>query len=204
MSSTTYEVIYFPLPGRAEPIRLLFACAGVPFNDVAVTNWPELKPQMPLGQLPVLREKTEGGEVLIPQSGAILRHLARTFGLYGASEREHTIADVLADTLNDVRMKFAPVAFAQMMNTPKETVEKYWADLPQTLSPIVKLLGLSTAPAAGFFVGEKPTYADVLAFDTLHQHLSLKADCLDFAPALKSFVGRFRELPGIAAYLAKK
>jgi len=36
--STSYEIIYFGIHGRAEPIRLLFALAGVAFTDTTVTR----------------------------------------------------------------------------------------------------------------------------------------------------------------------
>lgn len=78
MSNTQYELLYFPARGRGEQIRLLFACAQVPFKNTGITDWPAMKSKMPLGQLPVLIEHTEGNEIHIPQSGAIMRHLART------------------------------------------------------------------------------------------------------------------------------
>ena len=42
----TYTLIYFDIRGRAEPIRLLFALAGVKYTDKRVSKmeWPELKP----------------------------------------------------------------------------------------------------------------------------------------------------------------
>ena len=48
----TYELIYFPIHGRAEVLRLTFSLAQTAFTDVPVTDWATLKPQMPLGQVP--------------------------------------------------------------------------------------------------------------------------------------------------------
>ena len=53
--------------------------------------------------MPVLTED----EKRIPQSGAILRHLARVHGLYGDSEEEKTHLDVLQEALMDMRRKYA-------------------------------------------------------------------------------------------------
>ena len=58
-SSPRFELLYFPVRGRGEQIRLMFACAQVPFTDTAVTDWPASRASMPLGQLPVLRERSE-------------------------------------------------------------------------------------------------------------------------------------------------
>lgn len=42
----SYKLIYFDLPGLAEPIRLLFSYGKVPFIDQRITKeeWVTLKP----------------------------------------------------------------------------------------------------------------------------------------------------------------
>jgi glutathione S-transferase len=205
MSNSQYELLYFPVRGRAEQIRLTFAMAQVPFTDTAVTDWPGgLKSSTPTGQLPVLRVRSEAGESQIAQSLAIIRHLARQFDLYGANEQQRTQCDVLADTANDWRDKWVRVAFARMMNTPVETIEKYWHDLPGTLALFEKLHGQSAAPQAGWFVGDKPTFADVVLFDILDEHVAVRPELLVDYPGLAGFVARFKALPGIAARLAAR
>ncbi|MDI1444149.1 glutathione S-transferase [Polyangium sp. 6x1] len=198
--STSYELLYFPLRGRAEPIRLLFATANVAFTNTPVTNWPELKPKTPLGQLPVLVEHTESGERQIAQSMAIIRHLARVFDLSGKDEAEKTTTDVAAETLNDWRGKFAPVQFAAFMKTEQAVIDKYWAELPATLRLVEGLLGSCT----WFGGGESPTYADVLAFDALDNHMAMKPETLADFPRLRALHDRFRALPSVAAYLEKR
>lgn len=197
--STSYELLYFPLRGRAEPIRLLFALAKASYTNTGVTNWPEVKPKTPLGQMPVLIERDETGERQIAQSGAIMRHLARVFDLYGSDEAQKTRTDFIAETANDWRTKFAPVQFASFMNTDKSVIEKYWADLPTTLALFDRLLG-----DHDFYTGKSPTYADALVFDTLDGNANMKAESLAEFPRLGAFLARFRALPGVAEYLANR
>ena len=48
-----YKLIYFPLTGRAEAIRLMFAAAGVEYEDCRIPfeEWPKLKPGIFQSQL---------------------------------------------------------------------------------------------------------------------------------------------------------
>ncbi|MBK8266630.1 MAG: glutathione S-transferase family protein [Nannocystis sp.] len=198
---TSYELVYFPVRGRAEPIRLLFAAADVPFTDTAVTDWPALKPKTPLGKVPILIERGDDGEQVIPESMTILRHLARTFSLDGADERARVVADYTVEALNEWRSRFTPVLFASFARTEQSVIDKYWSDLPATLALFERLL----AQAGGaYFAGGALSYADLLAFDTLDGHLNLKPDALADAPGLHAFVARLREHPGLAAYLATR
>ncbi len=204
-TSPTFEVLYFPIHGRAEQIRLLLHYTGTTFTDTAVTDWPALKGKTPLGQLPILIDRSAGSEFVIPQSAAIMRHLARTLGAYGESEREHVLADIVAETVQDARAKFVPVAFAARYNPPADTIEKYWSEvLPHNLQLLEKLLSRSTKPDAGYFAGAKPTYADIMVFDLLDGHLTMKPASLDGHPALKAFHARIAALPTLASYLATR
>ena len=55
-SSIVYSLHYFDGRGRAEIIRLIFVYAGQKFRDIrhSFEEWPKLKSEMPLGQVPVL------------------------------------------------------------------------------------------------------------------------------------------------------
>lgn len=51
-----HEVVYFPVAGRAEPIRICLHIAHAKWKDTRIqgNDWPTLKPTTPLGSLPVL------------------------------------------------------------------------------------------------------------------------------------------------------
>lgn len=42
----SYKIIYFPVRGRAEHLRLMFVYANVPFEDcrIAKEDWEKIKP----------------------------------------------------------------------------------------------------------------------------------------------------------------
>mmetsp|Transcript_1525 Transcript_1525/g.2526 ORF Transcript_1525/g.2526 Transcript_1525/m.2526 type:complete len:205 (+) Transcript_1525:47-661(+) len=77
-----YELLYFPIKGRAESIRLAFALGGIPFVDTRINreNWPGMKSNFDFGTLPVLR--IDGVEY--SQSIALLNYVGRLSGLYPA------------------------------------------------------------------------------------------------------------------------
>ena len=52
----TYKLHYFNVKGAAEPIRLIFAQAGVKYEDVRLSQeeWAEFKPKTPYSVMPVL------------------------------------------------------------------------------------------------------------------------------------------------------
>ena len=54
------ELIYFPLRARAEVIRLMMHYAGVNYDlrTVQFSEWADLKPTMPNGQVPDTRTDT--------------------------------------------------------------------------------------------------------------------------------------------------
>ncbi|XP_078589985.1 hematopoietic prostaglandin D synthase-like isoform X2 [Branchiostoma floridae x Branchiostoma japonicum] len=116
-----YRLVYFNVRARAEPTRLVFAAAGVDYEDVRIqrNEWPGLKPNTPMGQLPVL----EVGGVTICQSMAIARYVAKETGLAGKTILEQAQADMLVDGLDDLRGKQAVIRKAP------EDRKLTWADL---------------------------------------------------------------------------
>lgn len=92
----SYTLNYFNGRGRAEITRLIFAAAGAEFKDNRVTmdEWPALKPEAPLGQMPYL----EYNGTKLPQSLSIARFVARQFHLAGKNNLEE-VCLVLSNTI---------------------------------------------------------------------------------------------------------
>jgi glutathione S-transferase len=200
--TTTYEVIYFAVHGRAEPIRLLLALAGQPFKNRPFERdeWPKLKTEMPLGQVPVLVERDEDGERVVPQSQAILRHLARKFGLAGKNEAEMLAIDVVAETVLDASAGLSALIYGPGRGDAAVFAKHFGEVWPMHGKRLEKLLA-QNASNSGFFVGAQASYADVFAFQVLHAKLTLSPTALDAFPTLRAFHDRMAALPQWKGYI---
>lgn len=60
------KLTYFDLGGRALPIRYALAIGGIPFEDnrVKIQDWPQLKPNTPYGELPVIEVREPSASLL--------------------------------------------------------------------------------------------------------------------------------------------
>lgn len=204
MSHPRYAVLYFPVHGRAEAIRVLLAALDLPFEDREITRdtWMSVKATLPLGQAPVLIEiGPDGAETMVPQSQAILRHLGRVHGAAGRSEAEMLRADVVAETVHDLR---APLAPALAPNVRGKDPAGLKAVLDEKLPPSLARLEQLHGPGAGLFVNDRPTWADAVAFDTLDTLDTISPSTLAPYPGLRSFLDTMRALPSLASYLANR
>uniref|UniRef100_A0A0L8HMK4 GST N-terminal domain-containing protein n=1 Tax=Octopus bimaculoides TaxID=37653 RepID=A0A0L8HMK4_OCTBM len=77
----SYTLHYFNHRGRAEICRMLFAAAGIQYNDrrIESSEWNNMRSKMPCSMMPILEIDNRHQ---IPQSMAIARYLAREFGKY--------------------------------------------------------------------------------------------------------------------------
>jgi glutathione S-transferase len=151
-----------------------------------------------------MTERGRDGEFALAESGAILRHLARRFDLYGSGLHQHAMCDALADVVAELRTRYIPIAYAGTFKTSAEAIAHYHEQLPRSLAMLERAFGRSHSPGAGWFIGDAVTFADVTTFDYLDGVEGLKAGVLDEYPGLKGFVSRFRALPTIAPFLAAR
>ena len=101
MTEPLYKLHYFQFYGRAEAIRMMLEHANVPYENLefSFAEWPEKKPLMPKGQVPVL-ELPDG--TMMPESYAIARYIARVHGYYPDDPRAGYEVDSLVDGFDDV------------------------------------------------------------------------------------------------------
>ncbi|XP_072351419.1 hematopoietic prostaglandin D synthase-like isoform X1 [Scyliorhinus torazame] len=207
-----YRLSYFKIRGRAETARYIFAYSGIKYeeNTIDIADWPNLKnyeaPQL-LGfqaaflwdslifkQIPVLNVDN----IIINQSSAIARYLARETGLAGKSNLEQARVDAIVDTINDF-MNMFPWTEKNQVVKQKIMEDVFANNIPLLLDGLSKLLGDQM-----WFVGDSVTWADFhwavcsitltnLNVDTLHNH-----------PTLLALKERVEALPKIAAWIEQR
>lgn len=201
-----YAVLYFDIRGRAEPIRLMLAAAGVAFDDrnVSRDRWMELKATLPLGQVPVFYETVDGHETALPHSMAILRHLGRTFGRAGDTDAERLQADLCAESVIDARVPLVPQVSPMTRGKDPAGLAKTMNEaVPLQLSRLEKIAAQSHS-VRGLLVNDRITWVDCFAYDLLDALTVISPAVLDATPRLKAFVAAFRADPAIAAYLPRQ
>ncbi|XP_022112172.1 S-crystallin SL11-like [Acanthaster planci] len=195
-----YVLHYFKARGRAESIRLAFKLAEIDFEEVNFdfSEWPKYKANYPTQQVPVL--EVDGR--MFGQSKAILRYLAKEFGLYGKTNIETAFIDQAIDMVEDIWAPFNAI-FTAPLGSKAEKVEKFLAEtVPKVYQALERLLGLEVA--GDFFVGKTITAADLFFFTAvdLVDHMSKGANSLENHPKLDALKGRIAANPKIAAWLA--
>lgn len=202
---TQLRLTYFDAPGRAEPVRIALALAGLPYEDRRL-KYPEfaaLKEQgaFPLGSVPVL----EVDGVAVVQTAAMLRFVAQLggTGLYPSDPKSAFLVDSAIDTLNDtVSHALTPSLFERDMEK-KLAMRKALAEGPlkRALTYLEGLCALNQGP---FLTGSALTIADILLGTTVQQYRSgtldgLGPEVLEAYPRLRALGDAYAAHPSIVA-----
>jgi glutathione S-transferase len=199
---STYKLHYFNIRGRAEFVRLIFAAAGQQYEDIRFESdqWPLIKPDTPLGQVPVL----EYNGIQLPQSLTIGRFLAKQFHLAGKDNFEQAKVDAVGDTINDLFEAYLSYRKEENATKNQEVTKKFFAEeLPKRLK---NLEGLAKLYGNGgpYFVGNNLTWADLFFYDIGQKILNLDENALNNYPWLKQNRVEVEKQPRIAEYLKNR
>jgi len=198
-----YKLTYFNLRARAEVSRLLFAAAGVKYEDIRVekSRWPELKPTTPFGQVPFL----EADGVKLCQSKAIARFLALKFDMAGKTDLDKARADMIVDCIDDVLKPTITFFFESDKARQAELHDKFAKEtLPQQLGLLEKLLK-ENKNGDSFFVGDSLTWADLAWADICWWLEAVSAPApLSSVPKLKALKERVEKIPKIEEWIKKR
>ena len=199
---STYKFHYFNFRGRGEVSRLVFVAAGQKFEDTRFEReqWPGLKSQMPLGQVPVL----EIDGTMIPQSTSIARFLAKQFNLAGKDNLEQAKVDAVADTITDLINAYYSINREQDSTKKQELTTKFTTEeLPKHLQNL-DVLGKMYSNGGPFFVGNNLTWADLFFYDVGESMLKVDGNCFDKYPWLKQNRVEVEKNAKIAEYLKNR
>ncbi|XP_068736674.1 glutathione S-transferase 1-like [Montipora capricornis] len=164
-----YKLTYFPIRGRAEYIRIVFAVGGVEFENVRVNpeEWFTTLKQSglsPTGQLPILEVD---GKVLA-ESKAILSFVARELGLSPAKNFNQAQADMLAGLITALEDKLTAAAAEKDQDKKEKALTAANEDVLRRCGYFEKLL--SSNSKQGFFFDDKLTYGDIVVFTFLNSY----------------------------------
>lgn len=201
------KLTYFDFDGgRAEPIRLALAYANIPFEDqrFAVSDWPKVRDQTPLLQVPVMEVD---GQV-ITQSNSLIRYAGKLAGLYPEDALEALHCDEAMETVEDIVVKIVPTLFIQDEDEKRKAREALAAGpIPLFLSRFETML---QERGGRFFAGDRLSVADFRVFLWV-RHLQsgqldhVPADIVKrVAPTVAEHCTRISEVPEVVAYYEKR
>lgn len=200
------SLIYFPLRARAESIRFIARYCKLDVKDeiVELKDWPQVKPTMPNGAVPVLR-KDDGN--LLPESADIAFHLAEHPDVPADRkllvDEEHKemylltqgyptrVLDIFNPLLNWFSRAEADPKIDESLPLAVDQMKKYDARLNESGGP--------------FITGKQPGVGDLGVYHFVCNMQTLRSDCFqDFSPLWSEWQKSVAGLPGIKEYLAER
>eukprot|EP00051_Salpingoeca_urceolata_P018159 m.253606 g.253606 ORF g.253606 m.253606 type:complete len:584 (-) comp19136_c0_seq7:224-1975(-) len=185
--ATPPHLSYFNVRGRAQMVGVMAAFVGQRIDYDWNPNWPAIRPQTPLGQLPVLRD----GAVVLSQSMAIVRYLARKWNLQGSCTEDFALSEMLLEQASSLLDKLL------VLSVPDDAKWHVFEqkDVPDHLEPLEQKL-------KGEQFCSQVCCGDLAVFAVLDLLQRVLGDpCLERWPNLCRFSQRFRAHPAIAEFL---
>ncbi|XP_065898846.1 hematopoietic prostaglandin D synthase-like [Dysidea avara] len=191
----SYKLYYFNAKGAAEPIRLIFAQAGVKYEDFRFEgeDWgKKYKAEMPFGRAPVL--EVDGTK--IAGSLNILRYLGITFGMAGNNELDNAVLGGSSDYLADLTSNMYKVFFAKDDEKAAKLAEFKEKTVPQMFGVLQKHV------KNGHFIGsEKLSWVDIQGYYLLDGLAAKFGVNLADYPVLQKFHDDVAAVPNIKKWV---
>lgn len=191
-------------------------------STFSTDKWPDAQAaHFPFGTCPKWVEPSGDGQpdLVINQSNAILRHLARKANLYGRTPAEAALVDVWLDHCEDLRKAYNDVVYGldappfdeRLTNSDQPAVAAFAAHAPSVATGFgafearLEAAQVQVMSGGRVLVGDGLTVADVALYDLFDVHLRLWPNAL---AAHKGFArlhqhrAHIEAQPPIAAYLA--
>lgn len=189
-------ITYFPIRGRAEPIRLILEEVSIPYdeNRVQLRDWKTLKPSMPFKALPCYQE----GDLTIVESRAVCRYLARKYQLYGSSEDKMIRCDILDEAIRDAETALGGLFWDADFDSKQESFKK--KQLVFSLRNFENYLA-SYPRSPEYCVGNAITFVDFVLWNYLDWVRAFSYETLLQFPILMTIKTAVEARPNIQTYL---
>eukprot|EP00106_Octopus_bimaculoides_P016005 XP_014783447.1 PREDICTED: S-crystallin 2-like [Octopus bimaculoides] len=216
----SYTLHYFNHRGRAEICRMLFAAAGVQYNDrrIESSEWSGMRSRMPCSMLPMLEidNKTQ-----IPQSMAIARYLAREFGFHGKNNMDMAKVDYVSDCFYDIMddyMRMYHDRDGRIMFDKMSDMRQRYCDMDsklmemrmrfqETCRRVLPFLERCLEMQHGgnqFFLGDHMTMSDMMCYTALENPLQENPSFLNNYPKLRALRERVCAHCKISPYIKRR
>ncbi|GAB1598760.1 S-crystallin 3 [Argonauta hians] len=178
----SYTLHYFNHRGRAEICRMLFAAAGVQYNDrrIESSEWESMKNKMPCSMMPMLEldNRTQ-----IPQSMAMARYLAREFGFHGKSNIDMARVEYISDCFYDIMDDYLRIYQESNCRMSPEKRMRFQETCRRILPFMERTLEMYNN-GNQFFMGEQITMADMMCYCALQNPMTEEPLLLSSYPKL--------------------
>merc|ERR1711915_895273 len=192
---------YWNIQGLGQPCRIALHYTGVEVEDTVWeiqkrNEWVAAKGANEWGlDFPNLPYYSDG-EVKLTQSDAILRHLGRKNGLYGCSDADTAMVDMLIDTAKDIKMGLIlPNVLMKSLNEPGKK-EEVCKNQDAKFKQVSDFLG-----SKSFLMGNSVTIADFALYDALKWYHELDGGLVSKYKNIMDYIERFQALPKVQSFL---
>ncbi|CAI9723164.1 S-crystallin 3-like [Octopus vulgaris] len=198
----SYTLHYFNHRGRAEICRMLFAAAGVQYNDrrIESSEWNSMRSQMPCSMMPMLEldNRTQ-----IPQSMAMARYLAREFGFHGRNNMEMARVDFISDCFYDILDDYMRMYQDGNYRMMSEQRMRYRETCRRILPFMERTLDMYNG-GSQYFLGDQMTMADMMCYCALENPLMDEPSMLTSYPKLMALRNRVMNHSKMCNYLKRR
>jgi glutathione S-transferase len=197
---------YFPMVGRAQPLRHALADAAVSFDDLRIplSQWPQHKEDTgfagPYGGLPTL----SWGPVTVAETLPIASFLARRLGHYEGLDDAAIgrLEGICSNCYIEVMLRIGEIIWADLLYPGMD----FASAIPRHLARMLDKLGRLDArtPEVGWLGGERPGMADFFAAEAVEAQRYVLGPAREEAlhtrlPRLTALAQRVQDRPAIAS-----
>lgn len=196
-----FKLYDFEANNQSDLIRLLFHYAGVAFKDKRIKkdDWLRVKDHIPVQQLPILRVNNQ---FKVYYLDSIVRYLAREFALYGTSNHEYAMVDMVVHANASFEEKLAkiiddPSNLEQRKALLSQLITAHSADYLNQLEKFYQVFNRE----GPFYLGSQISLADLIVYQTINHLIDVEPKLLDNYARLREARLRLEQHPQIVSYL---